>query len=117
MQTIWERGKNILVIDLHSNSNSNKTQGRWKTILVVDPWYDPTPFKSAWSIWEIYCTSVTGSRLLLTMHPDMMADFKKALVGSFEEVHSKLCKVDVSESKASVEVEHDMIHNEIRRTT
>mmetsp|Transcript_146609 Transcript_146609/g.372033 ORF Transcript_146609/g.372033 Transcript_146609/m.372033 type:complete len:916 (+) Transcript_146609:162-2909(+) len=86
------------------------------TILVLEPWHDPVPFTRAWVIWELYCTSVTGARLHLTMRPQEMKNFNDTLVNSFEKVQTVLSNLDVSKSEAFHKVDQQMIHNEIKRT-
>merc|ERR1719199_345745 len=70
------------------------------TILVLEPWDDPVPFKRAWVIWELYCTSVTGARLHITMRAEAMQNFKQTLVNSFETVQSALSNIDVANCEA-----------------
>jgi len=86
------------------------------TILVLEPWHDPVPFTRAWVIWELYCTSVTGARLHLTMRKSEMESFNDTLVNSFEKVQTILSSLDVSKSEAYHLVDQEMIHNEVRRT-
>lgn len=86
------------------------------TILVLEPWHDPVPFKRAWVIWELYCTSVTGARLHITMTPDTMTDFHKTLVNSFETVQTALSTIDLTESDAVHQSDQEKIHNEVQRT-
>lgn len=86
------------------------------TILVLEPWHNPVPFTRAWVIWELYCTSVTGARLHLTMRPQEMRDFNQTLVNSFERVQNMLSNLDVSKCEAFHQCDQEMIHGEIRRT-
>lgn len=86
------------------------------TILVLDPWDDPLALKRAWVIWELYCTSVTGAKLHVTMRPEAMNDFNSTLVTSFDSVQTALSRVDCATSEAFHKSDEDMIHEEIRRT-
>jgi len=86
------------------------------TILVLDPWEDPVPFKRAWVVWELYCTSVTGAQLHIAMRPEAKADFNNTLVTSFEKVQTALSSIDVASSEAFHASDQAMIHTEIQRT-
>lgn len=86
------------------------------TVLVLDSWHNPECFQRAWVIWEMYCTTVTGARLHITMGPETMEDFNETLVTSFEKVQTALSNIDVATSEAFSQTDCDMIHSEIKRT-
>jgi len=86
------------------------------TILVLDRWQQPQCLQRAWVLWEIYCTTVCGSKLELTMHPDTLEDFEQALGNSFEVVQDALSNICVKQTKAFNAVDQEMIHKEIHRS-
>jgi len=86
------------------------------TILVLEPWENPVVFQRAWVIWEVYCTTVTGARLHISMMPETKENFNESLITSFEKVQTAMSKLDVSTSEAFHKKDRDMIHGEITKT-
>lgn len=69
------------------------------TVVVAEPWNSPLTFVGPWCIWQLYCTTVTGARLHLTMSPSQRMDFVLSLTRSFEVVRSSLCEIRVGFQK------------------
>lgn len=53
------------------------------TVLVVEPWNQPTFLESSWCLWELFATHVSGTRLQLTMRVEERDAYVKSLKESF----------------------------------
>lgn len=56
------------------------------TLLVVEPWFQPTFLESTWCLWELFATHVSGTRLHLTMPVEEKDAYVKSLKESYVKV-------------------------------
>lgn len=56
------------------------------------PWKNPVPLTRAWCLWEIFCTTNTGSQLTLLLSPKQENEFLSTLQSNPEQVMDNFCK-------------------------
>ena len=70
-----------------------------KTVLILCPWDEPRPLKRAWCLWEIVCTIITGSDLILQFSKEQEHTFKQRLLEDFEVILKVLSNIDVEQAQ------------------
>ncbi len=70
-----------------------------KTVLILCPWDEPRPLKRAWCLWEIVCTIITKSELILQFSKEQELTFKQRLFDDFEVILKVLSNIDVEKAQ------------------
>lgn len=83
------------------------------TLMVALPWHKPVTVTRAWCLWELYCTRVTKSTLMLALGREEQKTFKtnleRMVVEEDYDVLDELDEIDVEQSDAWNPADKEMI--------
>jgi hypothetical protein len=84
-----------------------------RTMMIALPWHKPITITRAWCLWELYCTRVTNSKLMLALGRNEQLTFKQNLdrmvLEEEYDVLEDLDGIDVKESDAWNPADKEMI--------
>ena len=85
------------------------------TVLLMEPWYDPSPLRRAYCIKEVFHTQASGARFEVVMSAEQQAAFETALVKDFDSIAKKLSEVDVRKAECRNPKDTEQILGELAR--
>ena len=85
------------------------------TVLLMEPWYDPSPLRRAYCIKEVFHTQASGARFEVVMSAEQQAAFETALVEDFDSIATKLSEVDVRKAECRNPKDTEQILGELER--
>merc|ERR1719424_1980044 len=85
------------------------------TVLLMEPWYDPSPLRRAYCIKEVFHTQASGARFEVVMSAEQQAAFETALMKDFNSIKAKLSQVDVRKAECRNPRDTEQILGELER--
>ena len=88
-----------------------------RVCVILSPWSNPTYFKRAWCLWEMYCAIDSGSELGIAMSPREMECFVKELCSDLDIIYKHYAIINITDSTCWDLSDYEKIHTAIRATT